>query len=312
MDYSEKIKQLRKEHNLTQSELAEKLFVTRQAVSLWEQGKVEPSKDTLVLIKDLYGISIDEWLENGAKQVKPSTKDKLKKTILLVGLMIVIIVIIIGMVNLISRANILKPQEFDESIVITKKESIMISQGSPETIVFDESGKPQIKCVVDKSFQRNESKVGLYQGNNGTFIKFNSEYGEDVVNPLLGSDYYDTYENKGYESYMDMMRKALNINLKKTNVFSSKEKLFLAGGSKIIRNHLGINQSADYYEIDGGLTEDFKEKICGFALYFEDDIWLIYLKDYNDNYCYVSIKDPEGIGKSIDTIKAFLSTININ
>lgn len=312
MDYSEKIKQLRKEHNLTQSELAEKLFVTRQAVSLWEQGKVEPSKDTLVLIKDLYGISIDEWLENGAKQVKPLTKDKLKKTILLVGLMIVIIVIIIGMVNLISRANILKPQEFDKSIVITKKESVMISQKNHETIVFDESGKPQIKCEVDKSFQRNESKVGLYQGDNETFIKFNSEYGEDVVNPLLGSDYYDAYENKGYESYMDMMRMALNINLKKTNVFSSKEKLFLAGGAKIIRNNLGINQSADYYEIDGGLTEDFKEKICGFALYFEDDIWLIYLKDYNDNYCYVSIKDPDGIGKSIDTIKAFLSTININ
>lgn len=312
MDYSEKIKQLRKEHNLTQSELAEKLFVTRQAVSLWEQGKVEPSKDTLVLIKDLYGISIDEWLENGAKQVKPSFKVKQKKIIILVCLMIVLIAIIIGMINLISRVNILKPQELDKSIVITKKESIMISQENTETIVFDESGKPQIKCEIGKNFQRNESKVGLYQGDNGTFIKFNSEYGIDVVNPLQGSNYYDAYENKGYESYMDMMRMALSINLKKINVFSQKEKLFLAGGSRIIRNHLGINQNADYYEIDGGLTEYFKEKLCGFALHFEDDIWLIYLKDNNENYCYVSIKDPEGIGKSSDTIKAFLSTININ
>lgn len=67
MNYSEKIKKLRKENNLTQSELAEKLFVTRQAVSLWEKGKVEPSKDSLILIKELFGISVDEWLENNTK-----------------------------------------------------------------------------------------------------------------------------------------------------------------------------------------------------------------------------------------------------
>lgn len=50
---------LRKNLNLSQDEMAEKLFVTRQAVSRWENGETVPGTETLKLISREFGISAD-------------------------------------------------------------------------------------------------------------------------------------------------------------------------------------------------------------------------------------------------------------
>ncbi|MCL2438394.1 MAG: helix-turn-helix domain-containing protein [Coriobacteriia bacterium] len=54
--------QFRKNLDLTQDELAEKLFVTRQAISRWETGETTPSIDTLRLMSNTFSVSIDELL----------------------------------------------------------------------------------------------------------------------------------------------------------------------------------------------------------------------------------------------------------
>jgi len=59
----------RKNLELNQDELAEKLFVTRQAVSHWKTGETTPSIDTLKLMSSTFNVSIDELLgiaENSA------------------------------------------------------------------------------------------------------------------------------------------------------------------------------------------------------------------------------------------------------
>ncbi len=56
------IKRLRTERQLTQKALAEKLFVTAQAVSRWENGEVEPSVSTISEIARIFGVSADEIL----------------------------------------------------------------------------------------------------------------------------------------------------------------------------------------------------------------------------------------------------------
>ena len=63
MTFSEHIKQLRTEHNLTQEEAAQKLHVTRQTISNWENDKNYPDLDTLAAISRLYDISVDELLD---------------------------------------------------------------------------------------------------------------------------------------------------------------------------------------------------------------------------------------------------------
>lgn len=64
MKFNEKLKELRKKKNLTQEELAEKLFVTRTAVSKWESGKGYPSIELLKELSIFYEISIDDLLSN--------------------------------------------------------------------------------------------------------------------------------------------------------------------------------------------------------------------------------------------------------
>lgn len=77
---SEKIKKYRTDNNLTQEEFAAKLFVTRNAVSKWENDNGYPNIDTLKDIAKLLNITIDELLgEDDVKTIAINTNEKLNK-----------------------------------------------------------------------------------------------------------------------------------------------------------------------------------------------------------------------------------------
>jgi len=59
MSFSENLKQIRREHHLSQEELAELLDVSRQAVSKWEQGQGYPEVEKLLLLSSKLNISLD-------------------------------------------------------------------------------------------------------------------------------------------------------------------------------------------------------------------------------------------------------------
>ncbi len=67
MEFNEKLQKLRKEESLTQEELAEKLFVSRTAISKWESGRGYPSIDSLKVIAKHFNITIDELI--GSEEV---------------------------------------------------------------------------------------------------------------------------------------------------------------------------------------------------------------------------------------------------
>ena len=56
---SNSIKKLREEKGMTQDELAEKLNVTRQAVSNWETGKTQPDIETLTRLAEIFDVSVE-------------------------------------------------------------------------------------------------------------------------------------------------------------------------------------------------------------------------------------------------------------
>ena len=64
MEFHEKLQQLRKQNNMTQEQLAEKLYVSRTAVSKWESGRGYPNLESLKCISKLFSVSIDVLLSN--------------------------------------------------------------------------------------------------------------------------------------------------------------------------------------------------------------------------------------------------------
>ena len=62
MEFNEKLQELRKQKGFTQEELAERLFVSRTAVSKWESGRGYPNIDSLKAISKLFSVTIDELL----------------------------------------------------------------------------------------------------------------------------------------------------------------------------------------------------------------------------------------------------------
>ncbi len=54
---------LRQQHGLSQEEFAEKIGVSRQAVSKWERGEAYPDTENLIVIAETYNVSVDELID---------------------------------------------------------------------------------------------------------------------------------------------------------------------------------------------------------------------------------------------------------
>ena len=80
MELNEQIKKYRTEMNLSQEELAEKIYVTRQSVSNWENGKTYPDIHSLLLLSSLFGISLDQLVKGDIEIMKEEIKkDEISK-----------------------------------------------------------------------------------------------------------------------------------------------------------------------------------------------------------------------------------------
>ncbi|EEI71039.1 DNA-binding helix-turn-helix protein [Lentilactobacillus hilgardii ATCC 27305] len=74
LQFSKQLKKYRAANNLSQDDLAKKLFVSRQAISKWEQGDATPDLNNLVKLAEIFNISLDT-LVLGASETK-STVDQ--------------------------------------------------------------------------------------------------------------------------------------------------------------------------------------------------------------------------------------------
>lgn len=85
MTFGEKLKKLRIEKGLTQEQLAEKIYVTRTAVSKWETDRGYPSVDSLKLLSDIFGVSVDSLISRDDIKNKQSLEKKRKRVFYIIS-----------------------------------------------------------------------------------------------------------------------------------------------------------------------------------------------------------------------------------
>lgn len=74
MELGNQIKKYRADNNLSQEELAEKIYVTRQTISNWETGKSYPDIHSLLLMSTLFHISLDQLIKGDIETMKEEIK----------------------------------------------------------------------------------------------------------------------------------------------------------------------------------------------------------------------------------------------
>ncbi len=81
--FSENLKKVRKDNNLSQEQLADELGVSRQAISKWESSSAYPEMDKIIALCDKFDLNIDDLLHKDIKEIKgeEESKKKLNKSI---------------------------------------------------------------------------------------------------------------------------------------------------------------------------------------------------------------------------------------
>lgn len=104
MQIGEKLKEARKNANLTQEDVADELKVSRQTISNWENEKSYPDIISVIALSDLYGVSLDTLLKGDPVMIEhlnESTNVVLSNK-KLIRMMLVNVLLVIGLVILVS------------------------------------------------------------------------------------------------------------------------------------------------------------------------------------------------------------------
>lgn len=174
MELQEQIKKYRNEKGLSQEELAQKIYVSRQSISNWESGKCYPDINSLVLMSSLFDITLDQLIKGdlnrmqkqiGEEEVRKFNKDSMIYSILLIlsivsfvplwiylktmGLLIALIVYVFAIFYAVRIEK--QKKNYD---IQTYKEIVAFSQGKTldEITKLRESGKAKYQTFLMAMF----------------------------------------------------------------------------------------------------------------------------------------------------------------
>ena len=125
MSLAEKLVYLRKQKGLTQMELAERLNVSRQAISRWEVGAAIPSTDNLKFLGDIYEVPVDYFLNDEIEDISKKNKEldettsheQEKKGVFLNRRMVCILLAVMLMLLAYIISTVIVPNQNKEDIV---------------------------------------------------------------------------------------------------------------------------------------------------------------------------------------------------
>ena len=185
------IKEQREKLNLTQSDLGDKVHVTRQAVSSWENGKTIPDSEMLLKLSEIFSVTINEIL--GAETIEKATlelvnennKKSLKIKKLMISFLFIIILLVLSILSIYFINNYNSIQVYKIS---GRSNNFKIRDG----IVISAAGESYFKLgdiLVDKDeiqlkkmklyYLQGKKKITIYQSDlNSQFFEANLGYHE--------------------------------------------------------------------------------------------------------------------------------------
>ena len=140
IEIADRLVKLRKKYGYSQEELADKLGLSRQAVSKWERAEASPDTDNLICLAKLYGVSLDELLATD-EDVDTIVKEQVKQ----------------------DKDNKDKEQEQKKDHVVINEKGIFVNDEDGSSVTIDKNG---ITCVdsdgtVKTHRKKNKSSVVL-------------------------------------------------------------------------------------------------------------------------------------------------------
>ena len=218
------LKKIRKDNNLTQEKFAEKLGVTPQAVSKWENGKNIPDISVLKEIKKLYNINLDSILDG-----ENNKKANNKMYIVIAGLIVLIIVLLI---------LILFPSKKDD-------------------FTFKQIGTTCDDFNINGTVAYNKNKTALHISN----IEYCGDINNEVYSKIE-CNLYESYDN--IETKIDSCKELENIKLEdylksidiKVEHYSNTCTMFKGSSVYLLINATSNKGIVTTYKIPVKLEED--------------------------------------------------------
>ena len=202
------IKEIRIKNNLTQAELADKLGVTYQAVSKWENGKNVPDIATMKEISNLFNVDIDEIINGEIKNDKNIKKNNHLVIILILGVLLLIFIgtFIFHMVN-----DNHQKDEFEFKVISTTCKDFKINgslaYNKDKSYIYISN----IEFCGEEDTVYSKIECILYEKNNDLINKIanchtgkNETLKEHLKNVKLNADNYQTICSKDRELYLEI------------------------------------------------------------------------------------------------------------
>ena len=156
MNFSEKLKEIRKKEGISQEQLAERIGVTRQAITKWETGKGLPDVENMVIIAEIFKTTIDELLMDSVAKAAPETFVYTSETIYDIDCEKHFDV------NIGSAAAIMLSSGDDEKLHVKLSSETLENLGSMFKIKLDDrNNKLDVVCLNKNKLSRFEAEESL-------------------------------------------------------------------------------------------------------------------------------------------------------
>lgn len=188
MNFSEKLIQLRKENGLSQEQLAEKLDISRQAISKWETGESQPDMSKLVILSDILKVSMDELSGKESEIIEKSPTVRREKSFNVLWFIIVFVGLFAGLLG-----GFFIHSAFVKNENTPIFDNLKISSFSFYDVSSGNSSRT-LQIVFSPSISNKDMSYQVIKTDSrGNTISYDAEYINGVCKCIIGADYYSGF-----------------------------------------------------------------------------------------------------------------------